>query len=71
MTGWDEAQIEQAAAVLNVLWTGFATQRLTGTFDLDEAQSIEAMEWVIALTLDAIRNGDAPGTSATHKGENK
>jgi AcrR family transcriptional regulator len=61
VAGWDDVQIEQAAAVLNVLWTGFATQRLSGTFDLDEAQTIQAMEWVIALALDAIRSGDAPG----------
>jgi hypothetical protein len=49
-----------AAAVLDLLWSVGAYERLVGDWDLDTDQATMAITWVMAMVEDAVGRGRAP-----------
>jgi AcrR family transcriptional regulator len=49
-----------AAAVLDLLWSVGAYERLVGDWDLDADQATQAITWVIALVDEAVSRGRSP-----------
>jgi AcrR family transcriptional regulator len=58
--GWSEEDRTMAGAVLDLLWSVGAYERLVRDWDLDADQATRAITWVIALVEDAVRHGRAP-----------
>ncbi len=58
--GWSAEQRTMAAAALDVLWSVASYERLLGDWRLDRDQAIAAIEWVIALVVNAVQQGTAP-----------
>jgi hypothetical protein len=58
---WTPEDRTMAAAVLDLLWSVGAYERLVGDWDLDADQATRAITWVIAMVDDAVRGGRAPG----------
>jgi AcrR family transcriptional regulator len=58
--GWTPEDRTMAAAVLDLLWSVGAYERLVGDWDLDADEATQAITWVIALVDDAVRAGKAP-----------
>ena len=53
--GWAEADRALAAAMLDVLWSVPAYERLVADWELDPAEAIRGVTWVMGLVEDAIR----------------
>jgi AcrR family transcriptional regulator len=61
LTGrWDEGDRAIAAAMLDVLWSVAAYERLVADWGLDPADAVRAVTWVMGLVEDAIRGGRRP-----------
>ncbi|HUC35657.1 MAG TPA: helix-turn-helix domain-containing protein [Acidimicrobiales bacterium] len=60
--GWSEQDRTMAAAVLDLLWSVGAYERLVREWQLDAPQAIQAICWVIAMVQTAVRTGDGAPT---------
>ncbi len=58
---WPDPQRRMAAALLDVLWSVPAYERLLAAWKLDAGQATDALTWAIDLLVEAIRDGRAPG----------
>ena len=58
--GWPEADREMAAAMLDLLWTVEAYQRLTTVWGLDADQASRAVAGMVGLLVEAVRQGRTP-----------
>lgn len=58
--GWPEDDRTLAAAMLDVLWSLVAYERLVGGWGLDPPQAVRGVTWVMGLVQDAIREGRRP-----------
>jgi AcrR family transcriptional regulator len=57
---WSGPDRTMAGAVLDLLWSVGAYERLVRDWDLDADQATRAITWVIAMVEDAVRHGRAP-----------
>jgi AcrR family transcriptional regulator len=57
---WPEADRTVAAALFDVFWSVASYERLVVDWQLDRAQAIRGVTWVIGLVEDAIRKGRRP-----------
>jgi AcrR family transcriptional regulator len=57
--GWSAVDREAVAAVLDVLWSPMAMERLAG-WDLDREQAVGAVAWAIGLVERAVREEAPP-----------
>ena len=57
---WPEVDRAIAAAMFDVLWSVVSFERLVMDWELDAADAIAGITWVIGLVEDAIRNGRRP-----------
>ena len=57
---WPLADQETAAAILDVLWSVGALERLVGSWRFDHDQAVAGITWGIGLVERAIREGDRP-----------
>jgi AcrR family transcriptional regulator len=57
---WPEADRALAAAMLDVLWSVVAYERLVADWELHPKEAIRGLTWVIGLVQDAIRDGRRP-----------
>lgn len=57
---WSERDRAIAAAMFDVLWSPVSFERLAMDWELDTADAIEGITWVIGLVADAIRRGRRP-----------
>jgi AcrR family transcriptional regulator len=58
--GWSDQDCVMAGAMLDLLWSVGAYERLVRDWDLDAEQATRAITWVIAMVQDAVRQGRAP-----------
>jgi len=58
--GWSEQDRTMAGAMLDLLWSVGAYERLVRDWGLDADQAIRAITWVITMVEDAVRRGRAP-----------
>jgi AcrR family transcriptional regulator len=58
--GWSESDRTMAAAMLDMLWTVNAYDRLTTLWQLDADQASRAVAGMVRLLVDAIRDGQPP-----------
>jgi AcrR family transcriptional regulator len=58
--GWSATDREIAAALLDVLWSVDAYQRLVAVWGLSRAQATNAVSGLIGVLVDAIRDGRRP-----------
>jgi AcrR family transcriptional regulator len=59
---WADVDRAIAAAVLDVLWSVVAYERLVTDWELSPQEAIAGVTWVIGLVEEGIRNGGGPGT---------
>ncbi len=57
---WSADQQVQVAAMLDVLWSVAAYERLAGDWQLDPDGSVRAVSWVINLVTQAVQEGRGP-----------
>ncbi|MGO8870730.1 MAG: TetR/AcrR family transcriptional regulator [Acidimicrobiales bacterium] len=57
---WPEDHQMLAAALFDVLWSVEAFERLVGDWQLDPAEAIRGVSWVIGLLEQAVREGRGP-----------
>jgi AcrR family transcriptional regulator len=57
---WSDTEQEQAAAVLDLLWSLLSYERLVTAWDLDSDDATAAVTWAIGLIEEAIRDGRRP-----------
>jgi hypothetical protein len=57
---WSAADQETAAAILDVLWSVGALERLAGSWQLSHDQAVAGITWAIGLVERAVRDGDRP-----------
>ena len=62
---WTEEQRIAAAAVLDVLWSPAAYERLLGNWQLDPAAAERALTWAVRVVESAVRSGTAPVDNTT------
>ena len=58
--GWPSRDRTVAAAMLDVLWSVGAYERLVADWHLEPSEAINAVTWVMGLVEDAIRTGRRP-----------
>jgi len=58
--GWTKVDRVVAAAMLDVLWSVAAYERLVVEWQLDREQAIRGITWVIGLVEEAVRKGRRP-----------
>jgi AcrR family transcriptional regulator len=58
---WSSGERSMAAAVLDVLWSVAAYERLARDWRLEAGQAIVAIEWAIGLVEQAVRDDRRPG----------
>jgi hypothetical protein len=58
--GWPEDDRTLAAAMLDVLWSLVAYERLVAGWELDPQQAVRGVTWVMGLVQEAIRDGRRP-----------
>ncbi|HVC69283.1 MAG TPA: helix-turn-helix domain-containing protein [Acidimicrobiales bacterium] len=58
--GWSEQNRTMAGAMLDLLWSVGAYERLVRDWGLGSDQAIRAITWVITMVEDAVRAGRAP-----------
>lgn len=61
--GWPQRDRVLAAAVLDVLWSIAAYERLVGAWRLDREQAAQGVSWLIGLVEEAVREGRRPGAA--------
>jgi AcrR family transcriptional regulator len=59
--GWPGNDRETVAAVLDLLWSVGAYERLAADWGLDHEAAARGLTWVIGLVTDAVRKGRRPG----------
>ncbi|MCK9932405.1 TetR/AcrR family transcriptional regulator [Frankia sp. Mgl5] len=59
---WSEAERQTAAAMLDVLWNVPSYERLVGVWEFDGDAATNAINWVIGLVVEAIREGRRPSS---------
>jgi AcrR family transcriptional regulator len=59
---WPSGDRAMAAGMLDVLWSVVSYERLVAGWELDSADAIRAISWVIGLVEDGIRRGVRPET---------
>jgi AcrR family transcriptional regulator len=64
---WPVADQTLAAAMLDVLWSVAAYERLVIDWQLDRDEAIRAVTWVIGLVEGAVREGRRPGSAPTRR----
>lgn len=57
---WPEVDRTLAAAMLDVLWSVASYERLVADWELDPAEAIRGVTWVMGLVTDALRQGSRP-----------
>jgi AcrR family transcriptional regulator len=57
---WPAEDQQTAAAVLDVLWSVGALERLVGSWQLSHEQAVTGITWAIGLVERAVREGDRP-----------
>ena len=57
---WPDVDRAIAAAMFDVLWSPVSFERLAMDWELDAADAIAGITWVIGLVEDAIRHGRHP-----------
>lgn len=57
---WPEEDRVLVAAMLDVLWSLVAYERLVGGWELDPQQAVRGVTWVMGLVQDAVRGGRRP-----------
>lgn len=57
---WSDEQRETVAAALDIFWNLPPFERLTLAWGFDQQRSTQAVQWVIGLIEQAIREGNAP-----------
>jgi len=57
---WNEDSRTMAAAVLDLLWSVGAYERLVGDWRLDPSHAVEAIGWAITLVTEAVRDDRHP-----------
>ena len=57
---WPERDRTVAAATLDVLWSVAAYERIVVDWQLDHADAVRAITWVVGLVEEAIRDGRRP-----------
>jgi AcrR family transcriptional regulator len=55
-----DAQRRALAGLLDVLWSPPTYERLVGAWNLDQAEAVEAVQWLIAKVIAAVQNNEAP-----------
>jgi AcrR family transcriptional regulator len=58
-----DAQRRALAGLLDVLWSPPTYERLIGTWSLDNAEAIGAVQWLIAKVIAAVDNNESPTLS--------
>jgi len=58
--GWSDQDLAMAGAMLDLLWSVGAYERLVRDWGFDADQATRAITWVIAMVEDAVRGGRAP-----------
>jgi AcrR family transcriptional regulator len=58
--GWTDADRAIAAGMLDVLWSVVSYEQLVTDWDLEPADAIRGVTWVIGLVVDAIRDDRRP-----------
>jgi AcrR family transcriptional regulator len=58
--GWSESDRVVAAAMLDVLWSVAAYERLVVEWQLDRKQATRGITWLMGLVEDAVRKGRRP-----------
>jgi AcrR family transcriptional regulator len=55
-----DAQRRALAGLLDVLWSPPSYERLVGAWNLDNAQAVSAVQWLIAKVIAAVENNESP-----------
>jgi AcrR family transcriptional regulator len=55
-----DAQRTALAGLLDVLWSPPSYERLVGSWSLDNAEAVSAVQWLIAKVVAAVENNEAP-----------
>ncbi len=55
-----DAQRRALAGLLDVLWSPPTYERLVGSWDLDKAEAVDAVQWLIAKVIAAVENNESP-----------
>ena len=55
-----DAQRRALAGLLDVLWSPPTYERLVGAWNLDQGDAVEAVQWLIAKVIAAVKNNEAP-----------
>lgn len=58
---WSEADRVVVAALFDVLWSVASYERLVVDWEIDRAQAVRGVAWVVGLVEEAIRKGRRPG----------
>jgi len=59
-----DAQRRALAGLLDVLWSPPTYERLIGAWNLDNAEAIGAVQWLIAKVIAAVESNEPPTISA-------
>jgi AcrR family transcriptional regulator len=59
---WPQVDRALAAAMLDVLWSVVAYERLVADWELDPKEAIRGITWVMGLVQDAVRQGRRPSS---------
>jgi AcrR family transcriptional regulator len=68
---WPEVDRGIAAALFDVLWSVVSFERLAMDWELDAADAITGITWVIGLVEDAIRQGRRPTDRADRRSDHQ
>jgi AcrR family transcriptional regulator len=67
---WSEAERRTVAALLDVVWSMPAYERLVGAWDLDGDDATHAIRWLMSMLTGAVE-GDAPPPAPRARGRGK
>jgi hypothetical protein len=56
--------IKDTIGLLDVLWSPPTYERLIGAWNLDNAEAVSAVQWLIAKVIAAVDNNEPPTVSA-------
>ena len=59
-----DAQRRALAGLLDVLWSPPTYERLIGAWNLDNAEAVSAVQWLIAKVIAAVESNESPTVSA-------
>jgi AcrR family transcriptional regulator len=66
---WSDRDRRLVAAILDVLWNTSSYERLVVGWQIDGAESTQAIEWAIGLVVGALRNGARPAAGSGGRGD--